>query len=147
MDILWLLLAVLVGIVTGVRWRNAYPLSGGKKERPEPWPEPPRELSSADLIALKEKLKKQYSGTVPFSKWIKPPQDDPIHFLQPMQKLEVNDGDIVVIHHSLLLAKEYRGNLKNYVEKLFTQFGIKVHVMVLEEGMDIGILTNRKENA
>lgn len=74
---------------------------------------------------------------------VKPWQDD-INFLQSMQKLELKEGDIVVLRHPYKLSERTTTILKTHIEKIIRSGGFNVKVMVLEEGMDIGVL--RKEN-
>jgi len=78
---------------------------------------------------------------------VKPWQDD-INFLQSMQKLEVKDGDIVVLRHPCKLSEKTTIILKTHIEEIIKSGGFNVKVMVLEEGMDIGILSKpiKKEN-
>lgn len=74
---------------------------------------------------------------------VKPWQDD-IVFLESMQKLEVKDGDIIVLHPPYKLSRETTIMLQNAIEATIRSGGFNTKVMVLEDGMDIGIL--RKEN-
>lgn len=67
-----------------------------------------------------------------------------INYLKSMQKLDVKDGDTVVLTYPGKLNKETYAALKAAVEKIIKDFGFTVHVMILEEGMQIGLL--RKEN-
>ena len=66
---------------------------------------------------------------------------DSFMVLESMQKLDVKDGDVVVIKHPGILKDPAR--LRETVEGYLLKFGFKVQVMVLEEGVDIGVL--RKE--
>jgi hypothetical protein len=69
---------------------------------------------------------------------------DGIDCIQSMQKLDVKDGDTVVLTYPGKLTRDTYENVKEAVEKIIKEFGFNVHVMILEEGMQIGLL--RKEN-
>jgi hypothetical protein len=69
---------------------------------------------------------------------------DGIDCIQTMQKLDVKDGDTVVLTYPRALPHETYEKLREVVEKIMKDFGFDVHVMILEEGMQIGSL--RKEN-
>ena len=68
-----------------------------------------------------------------------------IKFLQSMQKLEIKEGDIVILRHPYKLSEQATANLKTSIEKVIRSGGFNVKVMVLEEGMDIGILSKEGE--
>jgi len=70
---------------------------------------------------------------------VKPWQDD-INFLQSMQKLEIKEGDIIVLRHSCRLSEQAAANLKSQIEEIIRSSGFNIKVMVLEDGMDIGVL-------
>ena len=63
--------------------------------------------------------------------------------LRSMQKLDVKDGDIVVIKLRGKMSSVGYGRFREVVEKTLAGWGMNVHVMVFEEVDDIGIL--RKE--
>lgn len=67
-----------------------------------------------------------------------------VNFLQSMQKLDVKDGDIIVLRHPQRLSAIAHDNLKVSIEKSIKHFGLNIRVLVLEENMDIGVL--RKNN-
>lgn len=67
-----------------------------------------------------------------------------INFLQSMQKLELKEGDIIVLRHPYKLSEETIVNLKSQIQLIIKSAGFNVKIMVLEEGMDIGVL--RKGN-
>lgn len=67
-----------------------------------------------------------------------------IEVLKTMQKLEVKDGDVVVLRHPFQLSPEAHEFLRSTMKDILHDFGIDVHVMVLEEAMDIGILRRGK---
>ena len=66
-----------------------------------------------------------------------------IDWLQSMQKLDVKDGDIVVLRCNKKLSREAYLNIRDAVKEAIQEFGFGVHVMIFEDGMDIGVL--RKE--
>ena len=64
-----------------------------------------------------------------------------VRFLEGMQKLEVKDGDTVVITTPFALSAQTRKNLGEAIKQQIKNFGYNVNVMLLEEGMKIGVLT------
>jgi len=62
-------------------------------------------------------------------------------FIQSMQKLEIKDGDIVVIKHPMSLSPAVRKRMAACLQPTIKDFGFNIHVVVLDEGMDIGVLT------
>ena len=66
--------------------------------------------------------------------------EERVNWLQSMQKLDVKDGDIVVLRHPGVLSKDSAKKLKKFVRKIVKGHGFDVHAMVLEEGMEIGVL-------
>lgn len=67
-----------------------------------------------------------------------------IDYLKTMQKLDVKDGDIIVIKNPYKLSAETYTNLRLAIQKILKEYGYNVKVMILEDGMDIGVL--RKED-
>jgi hypothetical protein len=63
-----------------------------------------------------------------------------VRFLEGMQKLEVRDGDTVVIKTPFVLSAQTHENLREAVKQQIKDFGYNVNVMLLEEGIDIGVL-------
>jgi hypothetical protein len=63
-----------------------------------------------------------------------------IEFIQSMQKLELMDGDILVLKHPRTLSDRTRASIKAAIEELATEAGFDIKAFVLEDGMDIGIL-------
>ena len=78
-------------------------------------------------------------------KIVKPWQND-INFLQSMQKLELKEGDIVVLRHPYKLSSDTITRLKTEIKEHIRAGGFNVKVMVLEEGMDIGLLRKEKDD-
>ena len=72
--------------------------------------------------------------------------EERVNWLQSMQKLDVKDGDIVVLRHPGVLSKDSAKKLKKFVRKIVKGHGFDVHVMVFEEGMEIGVLTKGETN-
>ena len=68
----------------------------------------------------------------------------PVEYLESMQKLDVKDGDILILKHPGPLSAQAYTSLKNCIEDAIERFGFKVHVMILEEGMGIGVLRPKK---
>ncbi|MBW2645110.1 MAG: hypothetical protein JRE23_02825 [Deltaproteobacteria bacterium] len=64
-----------------------------------------------------------------------------VNWLQSMQKLDVKDGDIVVLRYGGKLSDVGRINIKNAVRGTIKDYGYDVKVMVLEDGMEIGTLS------
>ncbi len=71
--------------------------------------------------------------------------EERVNWLQSMQKLEVKDGDIVVLRHPGILSNTCIVNLRDTVQEIIKKFGFNVHVMVFEEGVEIGVLGTQKE--
>ncbi|MFA5458387.1 MAG: hypothetical protein WC261_12235 [Synergistaceae bacterium] len=67
-----------------------------------------------------------------------------VNWLQSMQKLDVKDGDIVVLRCRQKLSTETYKHLKAALQEIIKGFGFDVHVMLLEDGMEIGAV--RKED-
>ena len=65
-----------------------------------------------------------------------------IELIQSMQKLEVKDGDILVIKHPYYL--KYPEDRVAAINEVMKNFGFNVKVLLLEAGEEIGIL--RKED-
>ncbi len=89
----------------------------------------------------KNEIKHESAGKRP------PPTPNPlppgINFLQSMQKLDMKDGDIIVLRHPCVLSEEAGKNICFLVREIAKKSGVDVKVMILEEGMNIGVL--RKE--
>ena len=66
-----------------------------------------------------------------------------IQFLKSMQKLDVKDGDVVVLKHPGVLKPETIKVLKEVIIERLKEWGYDVHVMIFEENTEIDIL--RKE--
>ena len=69
--------------------------------------------------------------------------------LKSMQKLEIKDGDIIVLRHPKILKTETMINTRSQFKKVIEEFtGYRIKVLILEEGMEIGVLRpdlNRKD--
>ncbi len=64
-------------------------------------------------------------------------------FLESMQRLEIKNGDILVLRHPGILPFGAYEKLKAMFQKTIKDFGYDVKALILEEGMEIGAL--RKE--
>lgn len=73
-----------------------------------------------------------------------------INLLRSIQKLEIKEGDIIVLRHPYRLSEEAAKNLRSVIEEIIRSGGFNIKVMVLEDGMNIdGILsksTKKKNN-
>ena len=67
-------------------------------------------------------------------------------FLQSMQKLEIKDGDIIVLKYPGVLSETASKALKRAFHDMMNSFGYKIHIIVLEENMDIGVLQKKIED-
>jgi len=63
-----------------------------------------------------------------------------VEFLQSMQVLDLKDDDIVVVRHPSVLSTETAVRIRSVFMDMFKNWGLNVHVIVFDEGMDIGIL-------
>lgn len=68
------------------------------------------------------------------------PEMDNIDFIQSMQRLDVKDGDILVLRHSGYLSIPAHNTLRDAFQETIKGFGYDVRILVLEEGMDVGVL-------
>lgn len=69
-----------------------------------------------------------------------------IEFIKSIQKVDIKDGDIIIIKHPLVLSSEARKRLGEAVKNIMKDCCINNKVMVLDEGMDIGVLSRDKSN-
>ena len=69
---------------------------------------------------------------------------DEIDFIQSMQRLDIKDGDILVLKTKSILSEHAISNLKNSIELAINIIGFKVKCLVLEDDMDIGVLRKEK---
>jgi len=70
--------------------------------------------------------------------------DKDFKFLQSMQKLEIKDGDIIVLRYPQALSYDDIKHLKVMFQRTIKDFGYDVRVLILEQGGEVGIL--REEN-
>ncbi len=68
-----------------------------------------------------------------------------IEFIEHMQKLELKDGDLIVIKSSMRLSQAGHANIVNSMKIATDTLGIQVQTVILEEGMDIGVLRKAAE--
>jgi hypothetical protein len=64
-----------------------------------------------------------------------------VECLKSMQKLELKDGDTLVIRHPYPLKPLDGKNLAEAYRIRLAEYGCNVHVIVFDEGMEIGVLT------
>ena len=67
-------------------------------------------------------------------------------WLESMQVLDVKDGDVVVLRHKGQITKETQTCLEKSLLPIFKKRGIDCSVIVLEEGMDVGVLRKKSED-
>lgn len=65
-----------------------------------------------------------------------------ITMLQSMQKLDIKDGDVIVFKHPYKINHQTFENIRCVVNSLLNKFGLNIDVIILEKGMDIGVLRN-----
>jgi len=70
-------------------------------------------------------------------------KDVKAEYLHAMQRLDVKDGDVIVLRTEHLLSKATADNVCATVKDVLGEYGFNVHVMCLDGGAEIGIL--RKE--
>lgn len=63
-----------------------------------------------------------------------------LKMVQSMQKLEVRDGDIIVVRHPLSLEAGTILRMRAVIQEIFMMHGFNIKVVIFDEGMDIGIL-------
>ncbi len=74
--------------------------------------------------------------------WVKF-EDSEVEFIktpQPLQVVQVRDGDVLVIRHPNKLSEKRTCSLEKLIEAAFENWGLSIHALVLEEGMDIGTI-------
>jgi len=67
-----------------------------------------------------------------------------IDFIESLGKLEYQDGDIIVLKCSHNLSLEEHANIQEVIKEHIAPYG-KVKVIILEDGIDIGILRKKIE--
>lgn len=71
--------------------------------------------------------------------------DNDLELLKSCQKLEVKSGDTIVLKYSGVLTHQAFDRLKSEATVALEKLGFKVNVIVLDEGLDIGIFRNRDD--
>ena len=71
--------------------------------------------------------------------------ENEIILLEAMQKLEIKDGDIVVFKSQKILSQIAINNIKNSMAKIFKDLALQCKSIILEEGMDIGVISKRNK--
>jgi len=65
-----------------------------------------------------------------------------IDCLQLMQKLEIKDGDVIVLKCKQKITNEAAKHMRESYQTAMEGFSIKdIKVLILEEGIDIGVIT------
>ena len=64
-----------------------------------------------------------------------------VEIIESFGKLEINDGDVVVLKTDRKLSMAAHEQVKNSFADDFEKWGFKnIRIMILEDGLDIGIL-------
>jgi len=63
-----------------------------------------------------------------------------VKWIQSMQRLDVKDGDILVIRLRECLSPSAAASFRGAVKEVIQKYGFNVHVMVFDQGTEIGIL-------
>lgn len=67
-----------------------------------------------------------------------------VDYFQSIQKLDIKDGDVIVLKCKQRLSPEAFKNLKEAYQTAMEGFRIKdIKVLILEEGIDIGVLRGK----
>lgn len=70
----------------------------------------------------------------------RPREDCVAEMLKTMQRLDVKDGDILVLSSPIVLSNLARERLKESLTKIMGEYGFKIHTLILEQNMNIGVL-------
>lgn len=70
-------------------------------------------------------------------------QKEQVDLLCSIQKLDVKDGDVIVLMTDRVLSKVTVENIKGAVKESLKKSGFDVNVLILEEGLKIGILRGK----
>ena len=68
-----------------------------------------------------------------------------IEFIKNMQKLELKDGDLIVLRIGRCLSIHERKALKDTINLVSESVGFKNKTLLLEDGIEIGILRKADE--
>jgi len=69
-----------------------------------------------------------------------------VKWIQSMQRLDVKDGDILVLRYPGVLSSKAAGHLRAAFQETIKGFGYDVRILILEEGMEMGTLRKEKTN-
>ena len=61
-------------------------------------------------------------------------------YLKTMQKLEIKDGDILVFKFPYKVNSGVLINFSRHVKEKIKELGYDIEIIILEEGIDVGIL-------
>ena len=67
-----------------------------------------------------------------------------IDYLEHMQKLKVEDGDVIVIKIPAKITKAEFGEVRKNAEDAMVNLGVKVKVIVLDGGIEMGVIGGRR---
>jgi diketogulonate reductase-like aldo/keto reductase len=67
-----------------------------------------------------------------FWKWFKKSESLEAQCIQTMQKLNVKDGDVLMINCPMHLSQEAIQNIRDALQETVKSFGYGVHVLILE---------------
>ena len=70
---------------------------------------------------------------------------DDIKLIKSVQKLEISEGDIVVLSCPFSLSMESQEKLREALKGVLLRHGYKVKVIVLEEGVKISNILTKKD--
>lgn len=65
---------------------------------------------------------------------------DDIEFIEHISKLELKDGDILVLRSKDYLTNEQISNLKKYIRHIDNT----INILVIDGGMEIGVLRKKE---
>lgn len=73
--------------------------------------------------------------------------DDCPEWLEDMKVLDLQPGDILVLRSDEILSQRYKEHLYDQLSAVFERLGHdEVEAVVLEDGMDIGVLRNEGDS-
>ena len=70
-------------------------------------------------------------------------EQEKIQWIDSFGKLELHDGDIVVLRSKMILSNDAHDNLQSSVRGSLKKLGLDNQVWILEENMDIGVISPR----
>lgn len=70
---------------------------------------------------------------------------DKIELIENIQKFEISDNDIIVVHASIPLSKENCMDLQKKIEGALLNYGFKIKVLFFEGDLHIVNILSKKE--